>query len=108
VNRLQKRCCVIYCVLYSAPKRPASKNANRRKAKVSHYRTLFVNDSEESKEAMEFFRQHKIAVSVALVERSSTEFKPEKLPTLISSEGQWTGPEAVRRYMDNIEKGKKP
>ena len=74
---------------------------------MRHYRTLFLNNSEDSRKAEEILKQKKIHFSPALVDRSSTEFTERDLPLLITDEGQWRGLASIQRYAVDPRTGKR-
>lgn len=63
----------------------------------AHYRTLFVDESGESKRAAEKLKETGIAFSLAQVEPSSGEFNV--LPALIGSEGEWRGIAEIEKFV---------
>ena len=68
---------------------------------ITRYRTLFMNDLEPSKRAARLLKARGIRFSQAPVGADSTEFPEEKLPTLITDQGEWRGLEAIQRYVRN-------
>jgi len=66
-----------------------------------HYRVLFVNDTQESKEAVRLLESHSFFFSHTPVDPNSEEFTPDRLPFLITDEGQWQGLGAIERYIHN-------
>jgi hypothetical protein len=72
---------------------------------VAHYRTLFLNESDESNKASKLLTESKIRFSRAEVDSSSKEFTPANLPLLVTDEGQWRGLAAVERYVKDLKTG---
>jgi hypothetical protein len=65
---------------------------------MTHYRTLFLNDSEASREAEISLKQKGISFAKAKINGDSKEFCSSELPVLITDEGEWRGLQAVLRY----------
>ena len=63
----------------------------------AHYRTLFVDESADSKKAAEWLRKTGISFSLAQVDPSSGEFST--LPALIGSEGEWKGVAEIQKFI---------
>lgn len=76
---------------------------SRRRQRVEHYRTLFLNDSDESKRASELLRQRKIRFSPAEVDSNSKEFTRDALPLLVTDEGQWRGLAKIETYVKDVQ-----
>ncbi len=68
---------------------------------MRRFRTLFLNDGDQSKQAIELFRTNGLRFSSAPVAVDSQEFPPETLPVLITDQGEWRGLEAIQRYVKN-------
>ena len=68
------------------------------------HRVLFLDDSPESQHACASFRRNKIETAEVKVDPQNPEFPPQKLPLLISGEGQLEGPEAVGRYVETAKR----
>jgi hypothetical protein len=66
---------------------------------VDHYRTLFINNSDQSRKAIQLLTEKRIAFSKAPVDTDGNEFRSADLPLLITDEGRWRGLSGVERYV---------
>jgi hypothetical protein len=66
-----------------------------------HFRTLFLDGSDDSASASELLTHKRISFSKAEVPPNSSEFRDHDLPLLVTDEGQWRGLGRIQRYVNN-------
>lgn len=89
-----------FSLLYKTPDQARAHANEQGRLLVDHYRTLFINNSDQSRKAIHLLTEKKIAFLKAPVETDSREFRSADLPLLITDEGRWKGLSGVERYVE--------